>query len=244
MQVEPESARELLDSVEGEISFFRSVMKARPVGLHKHFHVLAIRNSISADTGRVVPVDCIWEKLKSCYDLDALEAAEFEGYYSNTSNHSGSQAIRSPSPSENLSRHPHFKEEYSLPADETLDSLASLPSSTPAPSPRQSHKTRKPKALKRNKDKVDMAGLVGGDSDSSALTQEESGDEDVVTPRESVLTGTDAGTDYEEDAEQDISSGQSKPTRGRGTKSGRGSTAGRARAASTATARGTKKRKK
>ncbi|KAI6130009.1 hypothetical protein EV401DRAFT_1926337 [Pisolithus croceorrhizus] len=253
MQMEPESARELLDSVEGEISFFRSVMKARPVGLHKHFHVLAIRNSIYADTGRIVPVDCIWEKLKSCYDLDALEAAEFEGYYSNTSNHSGSQVIRSPSPSENLSRHPHFKEEYSLPADETLDSLvaarrlratASLPSSTPAPSPRQSHKTRKPKAPKRNKDKVDMAGLVGGDSDSSALTQEESGDEDVVTPRESVLTGTDAGTDYEEDAEQDISSGQSKPTRGRGTKSGRGSTAGRARAASTATARGTKKRKK
>lgn len=89
-----------------------------------------------------------------------------------------------------------------------------------------------------------MAGLVGGDSDSSALTQEESGDEDVVTPRESVLTGTDAGTDYEEDVEQDISSGQPKPARGRGTKSGRGGTAGRARAASTATARGTKKRKK
>ncbi|KAI6027472.1 hypothetical protein PISMIDRAFT_189220 [Pisolithus microcarpus 441] len=253
--MEPDSAKELLDSVEGEISFFRSVMKARPVGLHKHFHVLAIRNSIYTDTGRVVPVDCIWEKLKSCYDLDALEAAvgEFEGYYPNTSNHSGSQAIRSPSPSENLSRHPHFKEEYSLPADETLDSLvaarrlratASLPSSTPAPSPRQSHKSRKAKAPKRNKDKVDMAGLVGGDSDSSALTQEESGDEDVVTPRESVLTGTDAGTDYEEDVEQDISSGQPKPARGRGTKSGRGGTAGRARAASTATARGTKKRKK
>ncbi|KAI6129727.1 hypothetical protein EDD16DRAFT_1543713 [Pisolithus croceorrhizus] len=202
MQVEPESARELLDSVEGEISFFRSVMKARPVGLHKHFHVLAIRNSISADTGRVVPVDCIWEKLKSCYDL----RREFEGYYSNTSNHSGT---------------PISRKEYSLPADETLDSLVAA---------RRLRATAKPKAPKRNKDKVDMAGLVGGDSDSSALTQEESGDEDW--------------TDYEEDAEQDISSGQSKPTRGRGTKSGRGSTAGRARAASTATARGTKKRKK
>lgn len=73
--MEPESARELLDSVEGEISFFRSVMRARPVGLHKHFHVLAIRNSIFTDTGRVVPVESIWEKLQSCYDLEALEAA-------------------------------------------------------------------------------------------------------------------------------------------------------------------------
>lgn len=251
MQMEPESARELLDSVEGEISFFRSVMRARPVGLHKHFHVLAIRNSIYTDTGRVVPVQCIWEKLKSCYDLDALEAAEFDGYYANTSTPSSSQAIRSPSPSENLSMHPYFKEEYSLPADEALDSLvaarrlratASIPSSTPAPSPRQPHRTRKAKAPRRNKDKVDMAGLVGGDSDSSALTQEESGDEEVFTPRDSVLTGTDAGTDYEEDVEE-ISSGQPKPTRGRGAKPGRGGTAGRARVASTA-ARGTKKRKK
>ena len=52
-----------------------------------------------------------------------------------------------------------------------------------------------------------MAGLVGGDSDSSALTQE-SGDEAVFTPRESVVTGTDAGTDYEDDPEvQEVSPG-------------------------------------
>jgi MRG-binding protein len=47
-----------------------------------------------------------------------------------------------------------------------------------------------------------MAGLVGGDSDSSALTLE-SGDEGLPpTPRESVVTGTDGGTDFvEEDVE-------------------------------------------
>ena len=45
-----------------------------------------------------------------------------------------------------------------------------------------------------------MAGLVGGDSDSSALTQE-SGDEGTPgTGRHgSVVTGTDGGTDYAED---------------------------------------------
>jgi MRG-binding protein len=46
--------------------------------------------------------------------------------------------------------------------------------------------------------------LVGGDSDSSALTQE-SGDETVPpTPRESVLTGTDAGTDQGEDEDVEM----------------------------------------
>ncbi|KAG6331102.1 hypothetical protein ID866_7989 [Astraeus odoratus] len=252
--MEPESAKELLDSVEGEISFFRSITRARPVGVHKHFHVLAIRNSIYTDTGRMVPVECIWEKLRSCYDLDALEAAELEGYYTPGSSHSSTpQVVRSPSPSENLSMHPYFKEEYSLPSDDILETLvaarrvratASIPSSTPAPSPRQSSKTRKPKPPKRNKNKADMAGLVGGDSDSSALTQESGDEGTALTPRDSVLTGTDAGTEYEEDAEPEISSGQPKTTRGRPGKSGRGGTAGRARTGSTAGNRGSKKRKK
>lgn len=222
---------EFLDSVEGEISFFRSMMRARPVGIHKHFHVLAIRNAIHNDTGRVIPVDSIWAKLRTCYDLEALESAvrhpsprlmgtdrwmdpqETDGF-----DNGGPypQVVRSPSPSENLSRHPFFRDEFALPNDDLFDSLvavrrvratASIPSSTPAPSPRQASKTRKSKAPKRNKNKADMAGLVGGDSDSSALTQE-SGDEAAFTPRDSVVTGTDAGTDYEDDTEvQEVSSG-------------------------------------
>lgn len=215
---------EFLDSVEGEISFLRSVMRARPVGIHKHFHVLAIRNAIHNDTGRVIPVESIWAKLRTCYDLEALESAvrlpshhvrvlgtdqtpqETDGF--DNGGPYPVQAIRSPSPSENLSRHPFFRDEFALPADETFESLvavrrvratASIPSSTPAPSPRQASKTRKSKAPKRNKNKADMAGLVGGDSDSSALTQE-SGDEAAFTPRGSVVTGTDAGTDYEDES--------------------------------------------
>ena len=114
--------------------------------------------------------------------------------------------IPSPSPSDNLAVHPYFRSEYALPADETFDSLisrrrmrasASLPSSSPAPSPAHhekaatsSRKTRKGKS-KLHK----TAGLVGGDSDSSALTQE-SGDESVPpTP----ATGTDGATEYMDD---------------------------------------------
>ena len=66
--------RAFLGSVEGEISFFRSIMRARPIGIHRHFHVLAIQRFILKDTGRVVHISDIWEKLKSCYNLDALEA--------------------------------------------------------------------------------------------------------------------------------------------------------------------------
>jgi Chromatin modification-related protein EAF7 len=66
--------RAFLGSVEGEISFFRSIMRARPIGIHRHFHVLAIQRFIQNDTGRVVHISDIWDKLKSCYNLDALEA--------------------------------------------------------------------------------------------------------------------------------------------------------------------------
>lgn len=68
-----EGSMHFLDTVEGEIAFFRSIMRARPVGLHRHFHVLTIRNAILRDTGRSVSTDDVWKKLRSCYDLDILE---------------------------------------------------------------------------------------------------------------------------------------------------------------------------
>ena len=62
-----------LDSVEGEISFFRSLTLARPVGIHRHFHILTIRNAIYRDTGHDIPIAEIWDKVRSCYDLEILE---------------------------------------------------------------------------------------------------------------------------------------------------------------------------
>jgi MRG-binding protein len=67
------SSAAFLETVDGEISFFRSIMRARPVGIHRHFHVLSIQNAIHKDTGHLVSTDDIWEKIKACYDLDALE---------------------------------------------------------------------------------------------------------------------------------------------------------------------------
>ena len=70
----PDPATPFLDTVEGEMSFFRSIMRARPIGLHRHFHVLSMRTAIHQDTGRYVSIDDIWEKLRSCYNVDALES--------------------------------------------------------------------------------------------------------------------------------------------------------------------------
>ena len=74
MAAPDEPTEPYIDSVEGEIAFFRSVMRARPIGIHRHFHALAIRNAIQRDTGRWIPMEDIWKKLRECYDLDVLEA--------------------------------------------------------------------------------------------------------------------------------------------------------------------------
>lgn len=68
------SESSFLATVEGEISFFRSIMRARPVGRHRYFHILAIQNAIQKETGKLLHVESIWEKLQSCYDLDALDS--------------------------------------------------------------------------------------------------------------------------------------------------------------------------
>ncbi|KAI0354909.1 hypothetical protein OH77DRAFT_1455750 [Trametes cingulata] len=247
-----------LDTVEGEIAFFRSLMRARPVGIHRHFHVLTMRNAILRDTGQLVSVDDLWDKLRSCYDLDILESIEADGYDLPGESPSSTPPlpVRSPSPSDNLSMHPFFRHEYTLPQDPALESLvserrmrasASLPSSSPAPSP-AAH-TKSGRGGRKGKSKLKhMAGLVGGDSDSSALTQE-SGDESAApTPRDSVATGTDAGTEYAEDEEDPrhspAASIASKQPRKGGRGSRRGAGGARGRGGSTAGSRGRGKKKK
>jgi hypothetical protein len=126
---------------------------------------------------------------------------EAEGY----DIHGANTAIRSPSPSANLFGHPYFREEFTLPPDEAYEAMisqrrmratASLPSSSPSPVAESKSRIGK----KRSRTKMNMAGLVGGDSDSSALTQE-SGDEGAVgTP----ITATDGGTENLEDEDVDM----------------------------------------
>jgi len=227
------------------------------------------------DTGRTVSFEDIWRKLESLYNLDALEGLESEGYDSPSSSNSV-YSVRSPSPSENLSAHPFFHEEFALPGhDDAFENLlasrrlratasaASTPLYSASPNPGEKGSITVPTSAatttsisagggnRRAKDKGKMAGLVGGDSDSSALTQD-SGDEGVTpfTSRESVATGTDAGTDAAEDEDVEMEESPDpapapKPARNQKPTSKKGSGAtGRTRSTAASSARLSKKRKR
>jgi len=249
---EDPSSGSFLESLEGEISFFRSIMRARPIGMHRHFHVLTMRSHIHKDTGRWVGIEDIWEKLKKCYDLEALDAIvchlldsillvidfslkdiEAEGYETPQTSKSTPISIKSPSPSENLANHPFFREAYSFPFDPSYEAIMAQrrtrdtpsPPSSPEPSPapsatgngsgagigggrvgRQKSSRRRGATATNSRSRANLAGLVGGDSDSSALTQE-SGDEGA--PTGSVVTATDGETvDGEEEEERDQTPGE------------------------------------
>jgi MRG-binding protein len=149
-----------------------------------------------------------------------------EGFESPSSSHSTPSTIDSPSPSDNLSLHPFFRKEFVLPYDEALDSIissrrvrksSSPSSSSPSPPP--------PRPLTKGRRGGGRRGRGGGgggggggtaaarptshvtaESDSSALTMESGDESEAVapTPKGSVNTGTDAGTDYGEDEEVEV----------------------------------------
>ncbi|KAK7048401.1 hypothetical protein R3P38DRAFT_2869123 [Favolaschia claudopus] len=260
VDIEADDELEFLSTVDGEIAFFRGIMKARPVGIHRHFHVVNIRNSIFKDTGHAISVQVIWNKLRDLYDMDALEAIDLdnESYEPRSSENSTPVAIPSPSPSDNLAAHPFFRDEYTLPYDAKVEEMIAqrrmrdTPSPiSPRPSPQPMGRTRASKHAKRGRSKLDLAGLVGGDSDSSALTQE-SGDEGMPTPRDSA-TITEGGTEYGDedvdmrDASPDPSapSPSSRGTRKRTTSKKAAATATtRTRGATSAANRATKKKKR
>ncbi|KAG6864494.1 hypothetical protein C0991_009112 [Blastosporella zonata] len=265
MAVDKNDETDFLQTVNGETSFFRSITRARPIGIHRHFHILTIREAIFKDTNCWVPVDDLWVKLRSCYDLDALEAIdlEAEGYESPISKRSPPLSIPSPDAYENLAAHPFFREEFALPYDESIETMiaerrmraTASPPSSPVASP-----PSPPRGKKRGRTKLSMAGLVGGDSDSSALTQEsgDEGDGGASSPRaSSVVTGTDpgTGTDHVEEEDSEMRepsiapSTSPKPTRGRGkyTKKGavgRGRGGGRGGSEAASISRPPKKRKR
>lgn len=71
-----------LDSPEGEGAFFSAIAQFRPVGVHRHAHLLAVLVRLRAVAGTALPeleqggTAALWAKLRSYYDLGALEAIE------------------------------------------------------------------------------------------------------------------------------------------------------------------------
>lgn len=63
-----------LDTVQGELAFFKGVAHARPAGAHRFFHVISIRSTIRAETGQEVSIDELWSKLGNYYDLHYFDS--------------------------------------------------------------------------------------------------------------------------------------------------------------------------
>ncbi|GJJ15626.1 hypothetical protein Clacol_009904 [Clathrus columnatus] len=208
----------VLETVPGEISFFKSITRHRPVGIHRYFHILSMQQVIKRETGIFVPVDNIWEKLEACYNLDALEGLEIEGYDSSDSDASHPHSIPSPQPGENLMRHPFFRSEFQLPWNE-YDSIMAIrrvsdlsPPASPTPGRRRGRRKSTQNTdltVPSRRGSMTAAGLYGGDSESSALT--DSGDDTMEVDagsskpsrRNSVMTGTPTDVLDDEDGEMD-----------------------------------------
>ena len=56
-----------------EIALYRGIIRSRPIGVHKHFHIISIANYMSQQLGETVSIQRIWQSLSTLYDLEALD---------------------------------------------------------------------------------------------------------------------------------------------------------------------------
>ncbi|KAG9307027.1 hypothetical protein G9A89_003078 [Geosiphon pyriformis] len=61
-----------------DIALFNAVMKSRPVGVHKHFHMIHIARDYNANSPVKCTIQQLWERLSYFFDLEALDEMEFD----------------------------------------------------------------------------------------------------------------------------------------------------------------------
>ncbi|CAG8569231.1 6841_t:CDS:10 [Diversispora eburnea] len=64
--------------VKMEIEFFRSVMKHRPVGIHRHFHMVNVYRDFNANSKVKCTIPELWERFGSYFNLAKLEELDRE----------------------------------------------------------------------------------------------------------------------------------------------------------------------
>ncbi|EJD50633.1 hypothetical protein AURDEDRAFT_143477 [Auricularia subglabra TFB-10046 SS5] len=226
-----EDPRAFLDTVTGENAFFKAVARARPVGVHKHVHMLSIRLRIQRDTGVMVPDADIWDKLHTLYDLAALE--QYEGVsWPRTDVSPAPTPISHPTESDNLRTHGFFQNEFSMTdfGDIWPLCLARAPARSPSPgdgppSPAETATSARGKAAKGKPSRARGgrpsgrgrggrgrgrgAPTKGGGDSSSELTVDEDEKSDGEDPEESRAGSTvQSGTPMEEDGDSEQSEEQ------------------------------------
>jgi hypothetical protein len=64
---------DVLDTPEGELALLTALIQFRPVGLSRHWAMMAILKNVQARLRCAVTSDSIWRKLEALYDLSLLE---------------------------------------------------------------------------------------------------------------------------------------------------------------------------
>lgn len=71
-QVEPD----FIWDVKSELALFQFLLYHKPAGINKHFNVALTAEHLSEELGRPVPSAAIWQRLRSMYDLKAVDDIE------------------------------------------------------------------------------------------------------------------------------------------------------------------------
>ncbi|KAH7103377.1 hypothetical protein BKA62DRAFT_696753 [Auriculariales sp. MPI-PUGE-AT-0066] len=231
-------ATEWLSTPLGEIAFFKAACQARPVGAHRYFHVLSMRTRIASETGAVVPIQAIWDKLEKSYGLSKLEEKEPMGFPTESpppSPHVRERAgereiIEEPTwtdpDSYNIRTHPFFNEEFTLPSqvyDVVMERV--MRGKDDPPSPPDSPTTSAAPASKRGK----MTSKAATGKKRARTSKAGAGHSELSDPEEdeperaqSIMTGTgtadsqDEEEASDEDAEEEDGSATPASIRGRG----------------------------
>ncbi|CEL56931.1 hypothetical protein RSOLAG1IB_08209 [Rhizoctonia solani AG-1 IB] len=183
-EFEPRAPDGFLDTLEGEIALFRSIERARPVGMHKHFHMLTLRRSIRNESGFWVNVAALWAKLATLYHLEALDDMDEQQFHPVTG-----RLIMYPTTwdADELYSYPAFTE-FALPYSQFDDLMHSRRAASPG--------AENEKPRKRNLN----AGLINDDSDLSDLTEgEDDAETDGATEPPDDTVDDDAEADTPED---------------------------------------------
>jgi MRG-binding protein len=134
------SINPFLNTVTGEAVFFRALCEARPIGIHREFHMMTVARHIENVTREKISVDDLWIKFRECYNPAVLEQYEHLGYSDTGSTSTSdddmdgeeadgksrrrsSSSHPNPKPKsrdyprvgDDLDRHPFFKHEFALP---------------------------------------------------------------------------------------------------------------------------------
>ncbi|CAG8831901.1 12627_t:CDS:2, partial [Gigaspora margarita] len=171
--------------VKMEIEFFRAIMKHRPVGIHRHFHMVNVHHDFNANSAVKCTIPELWERFGTYFNLSKLEDLDrdfdeeadedsaftefslpMDEYYHLIEEHRKAGSSRGASPSPAPSKSQKSRREQS-------PSLSHTASQESSPEPEDNKKTRRTRTL-RKPDVAESAKMQASSKRGGARTRKTS----------------------------------------------------------------------